>query len=68
MLGFEVGVLVLTCIITLLSAFPLLISYSVKVLSEPMEARTEGSEALNLIRETLSVEVVNVRLVIGVFL
>ena len=36
--------------------------------SEPIEARTEGSEGLNRIPETVSVEVENVRFVIGALL
>jgi len=37
----------------------------VNVRSEPIVARMEGSEGLKRIRETVSVEVENVRLVIG---
>ena len=54
--------------ITRRSALPVRISYSVKVLSEPMLARTDDSERLNLTAEIVSVDVGNVRFDIGALL
>ena len=57
-----------TCMITRRSALPVRISYSVKVLSEPILARTDDSERLNLTAEIVSVDVGNVRFDIGALL
>ena len=54
--------------ITRRSALPVRISYSVKVLSEPILARTEDSARLNFTAEIVSVEVGNVRFEIGALL
>jgi len=50
---------------TRLSAFPVRISYSVKVRSEPMLARTEDSLRLNRTLVIVSVEVGKVRFEMG---
>ena len=54
--------------ITRRSALPVRISYSVKVLSEPILAKTDDSERLNLTAEIVSVDVGNVRFDIGALL
>lgn len=54
--------------ITLRSAFPVRISYSVKVRSDPTLARTDGSDRLNLTEVIVSVDVGNVRFEIGAVL
>lgn len=61
-------IILITCMTTRRSAFPVRISYSVKVRSEPILASTEDSARLNLIAEIVSVEVGNVRLDIGALL
>ena len=58
----------LTCMITLRSAFPVRMSYSVKVRSDPTLARTDASDELNLTEVIVSVEVGNVRFEIGAVL
>lgn len=58
----------LTCMITLRSAFPVRISYRVKVRSDPTVARTDASDKLNRTQVIVSVEVGNVRLEIGAVL
>ena len=58
----------LTCMTTRLSAFPVRISYSVNVRSEPILARTDDSARLNFTAEIVSVEVGKVRLDIGALL
>ena len=59
--GHHARSLLLIVIIVLRSAFPVLISYNVKVLSDPMLARTDDSERLNLTEVIVSVDVGNVR-------
>ena len=54
--------------ITLRSAFPVRISYSVKVRSDPTLASTDASDRLNLTEVIVSVEVGNVRFEIGAVL
>ena len=54
--------------ITLRSAFPVRISYSVKVRSDPMLARTDASDKLNRTEVIVSVEVGKVRFEIGAVL
>ena len=58
----------LTCMITLRSAFPVRMSYSVKVRSDPTLARTDASDKLNRTEVIVSVEVGNVRFEIGAVL
>jgi hypothetical protein len=53
---------------TLLSALPVLMSYSVNVRSEPTLARTDDSLKLNFTLVIVSVEVENVRFDIGALL
>jgi len=57
--------LLLICMTTLRSAFPVRISYNVKVRSEPMLARTLDSDKLNRTQVIVSVEVGNVIFDIG---
>ena len=54
-----------TCITTLRSAFPVRISYSVNVRSEPVVANTEDSDRLNFKAVIVSVDVGNVRFMIA---
>ena len=54
--------------ITLRSAFPVRMSYSVKVRSDPMLASTDASDKLNRTEVIVSVEVWNVRFEIGAVL
>ena len=58
----------LTCMITLRSAFPVRMSYRVKVRSDPILARTDASDKLNRTDVIVSVEVGNVRFEIGAVL
>ena len=58
----------LTCMITLRSAFPVRMSYSVNVRSDPTLARMDASDKLNRTEVTVSVEVGNVRFEIGAVL
>jgi len=57
-----------TCIITLRSAFPVRISYNVKVRSDPMLASTDDSLRLKRTAVIVSTEVGKVRLETGVVL
>jgi len=57
-----------TCITTLRSAFPVRISYSVNVRSEPILARTDDSLKLKRTAVIVSVEVGKVRFDIGALL
>ena len=68
LLGLKVKLRILTCITSLRSAFPVRMSYRVKVLSDPTEPRIEDSDKLKRTEVTVSVEVVKVRLEIGVLL
>lgn len=58
----------LTCMITLRSAFPVRMSYRVKVRSDPTLARMDASDGLNRTDVIVSAEVGNVRLEIGAVL
>ena len=57
-----------TCMITLRSAFPVRISYSVNVLSEPMLASTDDSLMLKRTELIVSVDVGNVKFDTGALL
>ena len=60
--------MILTCMTTRRSAFPVRMSYNVKVLSDPILASTEDSERLNFTAEIVSVEVEKVRFDTGALL